>query len=165
MESTATAGGDRQQNMSLPERNLKTIHTQTNHSQSLSTSTAITQNIMKEQKYMILSTDKGLGPVGVTTKQYMEWSLKHILDNSTYTLLSESTALKDCDALYRSIFQWTLTCKYRKDIGTDATKYIQHKTEKARADPFGYFYLFLAKLHKSPVSTRPVCSNCASLQH
>lgn len=36
--------------------------------------------------------------------------------------------------------------------------------EKARSDPFGYFYL-LAKLHKTPVSTRPVCSDCASLPH
>jgi hypothetical protein len=29
-------------------------------------------------------------------------------------------------------------------------------------NPFGYFYLTI-KVHKIPVSTRPVCSNCASL--
>ncbi len=122
----------------------------------------ILKNLQNNKDIVILSADKGLGPVGVSTKQYVEWGLKHLLDNSTYTLLSESTALKDCDILYRSIFQWTR--KYRKDIGTDTTKYIQDKVEKARADPFGYFYL-LAKLHKNPVSTRPVCSDCASLPH
>ncbi|KAL7549859.1 hypothetical protein ACHAWF_013119 [Thalassiosira exigua] len=31
-------------------------------------------------------------------------------------------------------------------------------------DPFGYFYL-LYKLHKQPVSTRLVCSDCGSLPH
>ncbi len=41
---------------------------------------------------------------------------------------------------------------------------IQDKIKQARIDPFGYFYL-LAKLHKSPISTRPVCSDCASLPH
>jgi hypothetical protein len=31
-------------------------------------------------------------------------------------------------------------------------------------DPYGYFYL-LSKLHKSPFSTRPICSDCTSLPH
>jgi len=35
---------------------------------------------------------------------------------------------------------------------------------KNRFDPFGYFYLTI-EIHKTPVSTRPVCSDCASLVH
>ncbi len=35
---------------------------------------------------------------------------------------------------------------------------------KNRADPYGYFYL-LMKIHKIPMSTRPVCSDCASIIH
>jgi hypothetical protein len=35
---------------------------------------------------------------------------------------------------------------------------------KNRADPFGYFYLTI-KIHKTPISTGPVCSDCASLIH
>ncbi|KAL7527818.1 hypothetical protein ACHAWF_002316, partial [Thalassiosira exigua] len=31
-------------------------------------------------------------------------------------------------------------------------------------EPFGYFYLTY-KLHKSPVKTRPACSDCASITH
>ena len=36
--------------------------------------------------------------------------------------------------------------------------------EEAKDDPFGYFYL-LYKLHKTPMSSRPVCSDCASLPY
>ena len=39
------------------------------------------------------------------------------------------------------------------------------KTLKAtKDDPFGYFYL-LYKLHKTPVKTRSVCSDCANTTH
>ena len=31
-------------------------------------------------------------------------------------------------------------------------------------DPIGYFYL-LIKLHKQPITGRPVCSDCGSLPH
>ena len=42
-------------------------------------------------------------------------------------------------------------------------KYIRNKMNDNN-DPFGFFYL-LYKLHKSPISTRPVCSDCGSLLH
>jgi hypothetical protein len=46
----------------------------------------------------------------------------------------------------------------------DAVNYIRHNTMKNRSNPFGYFYLTI-KIHKTLVSTRPVCSDCASLVH
>ena len=110
----------------------------------------------------ILSADKGLGPVGIDTKQYIEWGLRHLTDSTTYTILSETTARLAATQLYHTIHDWTL--RHHKTIGSDNVKYIRRHTEKAQADPFGYFYL-LAKLHKTPTSTRPVCSDCASLPH
>lgn len=92
----------------------------------------------------------------------MKWGLKHILDTTTYTLLPKSTALQESERLYHDIFQWT--CNNREALSSDTIKFIRERVEKARQDPFGYFYL-LAKLHKTPVSTRPVCSDCASLSH
>ena len=142
------------------------IEKQFTHKHSTSNLSPSQRHILKDLQHnkniVILSADKGLGPVGVTTKQYVTWGLQHILDPTTYTLLSEQTATADCNSLYRTIFQWT--CKYREDLGTGTIKYIREKVEKARTDPFGYFYL-LAKLHKTPISTRPVCSDCASLPH
>ena len=122
----------------------------------------ILRELRNNKNIVILNADKGLGPVGVTTQQYVTWGLKHILDKTTYTLLSEINALNACETLYREIFQWT--CTNRKDLETDTINFIRERVEKARRDPFGYFYL-LAKLHKTPVSTRPVCSDCASLPH
>jgi hypothetical protein len=49
-------------------------------------------------------------------------------------------------------------------VSADASKFIRYHTTKNRKEPFGYFYL-LAKIHKSPLSTRPVCSDCASIVH
>jgi len=120
------------------------------------------KQIKQNANVTILSADKGLGPVGVDTKQYIEWALKHLLDTTTYTILPESQANADSDTLYKNIYHWTI--KHRQSLGDDATRYIREHVEKARADPFGYFYL-LAKLHKTPISTRPVCSDCASLPH
>ena len=41
---------------------------------------------------------------------------------------------------------------------------IWYHTQKNHSDPFGYFYL-LIEIHKTPISTQPVCSNCASIVH
>ena len=57
---------------------------------------------------------------------------------------------------------WTV--RYRIVIPNSVVKYIRKKLDEMVEDPFGYFYL-LYKLHKTPVTTRPVCSDCASLPH
>ena len=120
------------------------------------------KQIKNDSDITILSADKGLGPVGIDTKQYIEWGLKHLLDTNTYSILQQSQATAELEHLYRIIHQWT--CKHRSILGNDTTQYIREQVEKARKDPWGYFYL-LVKLHKIPVSTRPVCSDCASLPH
>lgn len=128
--------------------------------------TRLQLNLLKQIKQnaniTILSADKGLGPVGVDTKQYIEWGLKHLLDTSTYTILTEDQANKESENLYKEIYLWT--SKHRQSLDDDTIRYIREHAEKAKLEPFGYFYL-LAKLHKTPLSTRPVCSDCASLPH
>ena len=93
----------------------------------------------------------------------MEWGMTHLNnDTTTYTHISTKQAQTAAHDLYHKIFQWTR--KYQPDLGDTTTMYIQEKIKQSWDDPFGYFYL-LAKLHKTPVSTRPVCSDCASLPH
>ena len=53
---------------------------------------------------------------------------------------------------------------YWTELSDDAQKFIHRKLSETINDPFGYFYLSI-KLHKTPISTRPVCSDCASLPH
>ena len=78
--------------------------------------------------------------------------------------VSEGDAQLAASNLYKEIYQWTRKHGLCERLTKDATDYIRHNTMKNRADPFGYFYLTI-KIHKTPVSTRPVCSDCASLVH
>ena len=123
---------------------------------------SLLKQIKRDANIIILSADKGLGPVGVDTKQYIEWGLQHLLDTSTYTMLNEDQANEEAIKLYNRIFLWITT--HRRSLDDDTVRFIRERVEAARLEPFGYFYL-LAKLHKTPVSTRPVCSDCASLPH
>ena len=107
-------------------------------------------------------SDKGLGPVAIELDRYIKDGLKHLLDTSTYAILSEAQALEESKQLREDIFEWT--AEFRKVLPDKTVEYIRKKIEDTSDDPFGYFYL-LYKLHKEPISTRPVCSDCGSLPH
>ena len=57
---------------------------------------------------------------------------------------------------------WTV--KHQKFVDKLVVDYLRKWLDDSVDDPYGYFYL-LYKLHKFPISTRPVCSDCASLPH
>lgn len=124
------------------------------------------QRILREIKsnpnITIAAADKNLGPVGINTSQYIKWGMQHLKDTTTYEILTEATANEAIKILSKEIFNWTR--RFRESIEDDVIHYIRYHLDKAMKDPFGYFYL-LIKLHKSPISTRPVCSDCASLPH
>jgi hypothetical protein len=88
--------------------------------------------------------------------------MKHLLDTLTYKTIPEEQAMRDVKTLSKDIFSWTL--RHRKALTDDVVRYIRHHLDLSSKDPFGYFYLTV-KLHKTPVSTRPVCSDCASVPH
>ena len=118
---------------------------------------------MRENKtILIASADKNLGPVGIETEQYIKLGLDHLLDTSTYKLLTERDAHQDALDLKTEIYDWTVW--NRKALTDDETHFIHHHLDQAERDPHGYFYL-LIKLHKEKVSGRPVCSDCGSLPH
>ena len=123
----------------------------------------ILQQIRSNQDIIIAHADKNLGPVGVDTDQYICWALDdHLADATTYVQVSEANAVKALNDLFTEIYKWTRkagTC-----LSQDARSYIRYWIQKNRFDPFGYFYLTI-KIHETPLSTRPVCSNCASLIH
>jgi hypothetical protein len=62
------------------------------------------------------------------------------------------------------IYMWTWGHQMCINLTKDATAYIRYWIQKNHFDPFGYFYLTV-KIHKGPLSTHPVCSDCASLVH
>jgi hypothetical protein len=97
---------------------------------------------------------------------YIQWALnEHLLDTTTYVQESEELAQAAASNLFKEIYQWTRKhyklCEY---LTKDAVDYIRYWIQKNRSDPFGYFYLTI-KIHKGPLSTCPVCSDCTSLVH
>ena len=110
------------------------------------------------------NTDKNLGPVAVLLTKYIEDGLIHLQNATTYKILSQTDAESENTELRKQIHRWT--CKWRKLLKDSDVLYIyiRHRLRESEKDPFGYFYL-LYKLHKNPVKTRPVCSDCASMPH
>ena len=66
------------------------------------------------------------------------------------------------EKLCSDILTWI--SKFRKHLDDDSVKFIRKQMSAAMEDPFGYFYL-LYKIHKTPIKTRPVVSDCASVTH
>jgi hypothetical protein len=123
----------------------------------------ILQQIRSNQDIIIAHANNNLGPVGIDTEQYIRWALdEHLTNATTYVQIPEADMHKAALNLYTEIYKWTRD--NRLSLSLDATNYIRYWTQKNRSDPFGHFYLTI-KIHKSPVSTRPVCSDCASLVH
>jgi hypothetical protein len=89
---------------------------------------------------------------------------EHLTDSKTFVQVSEEDAQLAASDLYTNIYQWTCKNGMCDRLTKDAVNYIRHNTMKNRSHPFGYFYLTV-KIHKTPVSTHPVCSDCASLVH
>ena len=68
----------------------------------------ILEKIRKNKSVIIAHADKNLGPVGVDAEQYIRWGLEeHLLDPTTYQLISEEDARIAANELYKTIYQWT----------------------------------------------------------
>lgn len=122
----------------------------------------ILDQVRNDNNYLIVNSDKGLGPCGIERNKYIMMCLDHLKDESTYTFITEQQGLEERESLRRKIFDWTI--KHRRSIGDDVTKFIRKKLDDNVEELFGVFY-GLIKLHKSPISLRPVCSDMASLPH
>jgi len=125
----------------------------------------ILEKICKNKSVIIAHADKNLGPVGVDAEQYIRWGLEeHLLYPTTYQLISEEDARIAANELYKSIYQWTRKLSLSDHLTQDSSNYIHQKICEAASEPFGYFYLTI-KIHKTPIFTRPICSDLASLPH
>lgn len=123
----------------------------------------VLEQLRADDQFVYANSDKGLGPVRVHISRYIRDALKFLENPEAYEIISEEQGLADVEELESLIFAWTV--EYRSVIkDDDAIMYIRKKLEETKADPFGYFYL-LYKLHKNPIKTRPVCSDCGSLPH
>jgi hypothetical protein len=108
---------------------------------------------------MVIKTDKNLGPAIIDRKQYIERAFQdHLCNKETYQRLQPSAARLHVKQLKSRII--TFLELHFPENHPDRV-YLSRKLESV-TDPFAYFYV-LAKIHKTPWSTRPIVSVSGSL--
>ena len=95
-------------------------------------------------------------------ENYIKLGLDHLLDPSTYKLMTKDQADQDIYDLKSAIYDWAV--HHHPSLPNDTVNFIWEHMKKASKDPLGYFFL-LIKRHKLPITGRPVCSDCGSLPH
>ena len=103
--------------------------------------------------------DKNLGPLAVTLEQYIKDGLIHLINSSTYEIISEQEALERNEELRTNIRKWIM--EHAIDLPQEVRRFLRSKVDETETDPFGCFYL-LYKIHKTSIKIRPVCSDCDS---
>ena len=114
------------------------------------------------EDWVIANTDKNLGPCCIELVRYIQDGLKHLQNSAVYEFLTADEANAEADRLFNEIWSWSVDANKQRAINKMQLKYIRLHTGRNRQDPFGYFYL-MYKVHKKTLSTRPVCSDCASI--
>ena len=118
--------------------------------------------LRQHDKWLIANTDKNLGPCAIEIEQYKRDALTHLSNKKVYKIISKQAAQRACRRLERKIHEWVAKSRKRSTINKDEAKFITAHTLRNSRDPCGYFYLTY-KVHKPKLSTRPVCSDCASI--
>ena len=106
--------------------------------------------------------DNNLGPVAVTILKYIQDALVHLKDEDTYLIIPEEEALLEDKDLRSETKGWLQA--HHRVLPRMTKNYISSKLTAISIYPFGYFYL-LYKLHNNSVTTKPVCSDCATIPH
>ena len=118
--------------------------------------------LRRKDKFIIVKSDKNLGPCILETESYIKFALEdHLNCRQTYRKLSHTSASTHMDAVRKKIQKFLY--QNRKLLPKEAIRYIRTKTKEC-TDPFPKLYL-LMKVHKQPLKTRPVVSCTGSLLH
>ena len=104
--------------------------------------------------YIIVKSDKGLGPCAIEFERYVRAALAHLTNPDNYLMLTEAEATQMAKATVKAIFSWK--AKNRKYIDDDSAQYIEKKTTDHSKDPFGQFYVLCSRfISWGPLSTDP----------
>lgn len=116
-------------------------------------------NIKNNNNYIVFKADKNLGPAIVERDIYIKKAFdEHLSNNLIYRELNQLQALnrvKTITLILNNFIKQFFTNKNSDKI------YLERVIANV-VDPFSYFYM-LAKVHKSPWTTRPIVSVSGSL--
>ena len=115
----------------------------------------------KHQEFIVVPTDKNLGPTIMERAQYIRRiQADHLSDLHTYRRLSKQEANDAISATHTAILA-LLDDQYSSFLDADST-FIRRSLDVS--EPLSAFYA-LIKIHKDPIVTRPIISQSGSILH
>ena len=120
------------------------------------------QWLTEHPEVMVWSADKNLGTCVIERDEYIRLAFRdHLSDSRTYRKLTETESNTRCTYI-RTLIDSFLTT-FGKRIGTDNNDFITKSTAEVKpGNEPSYMYL-TAKVHKTPLKTRPIISTVGSI--
>jgi hypothetical protein len=118
------------------------------------------QDLRDSKDFIVVPSDKNLGPCILERQEYIEKVLEHLSDTITYRQLSSEEAqqaIKRTDAMIENFIS-----DHSRALGPSDEKFLTRSLEVT--DPFAHFYI-MAKVHKIPWTVRPIVSCSGSISH
>ena len=115
------------------------------------------KELRSDKDIMITATDKNLGLAVVDTSWYVNAALGHLQNTLSYRAVSSAPLLQEFYFSLRKILE-RYGLLLRKDGTLSSLASYLLTLEGSPKVKLCKFYL-LKKIHKSPISTRPICSN------
>ena len=111
------------------------------------------RQLARDETIIIKNADKGSGIVVEDRDKYIEAGKKHLSDRSIY----EESDYDPTEALGHAINHFTQSIHKRGIIDNTTKEFLMFKTD---SPPRTQQLYFLKKIHKNPISERPIVSGC-----
>ena len=118
------------------------------------------QYLRSQHDFLIINCDKNLGPAIIERSSYVRMAFRdHLSDSSTYERLSPAAASRASTRIRSFLSSWL--ARWHADLTKNERRFLRHHLDN-NVHPFAVFYI-TAKVHKSPLKSRPIVSCSGSL--